>query len=98
MFISFSCQAVKSKEAKKEHLICTNLHHFQAVVSCLAASCGCVAVLQMFGLKRADGSSKRICVDVVAEKGQQWVKVIARNPKALYQLSTGEEVELKLHF
>ncbi|XP_023708856.1 UPF0415 protein C7orf25 homolog isoform X3 [Cryptotermes secundus] len=81
---------VKSKEAKKEHLLCTNLHHFQALVSCITGSCSCVAVLETFVLKKADGILKRICVDIVAEKGQQWVKVIARNPKALSQLSTGE--------
>jgi hypothetical protein len=61
-------------------------------VSCLTASCGFVAVLQTFVLKKGDGILKRICVDIVAEKGQQWVKVIARNPKALSQLSTGKEV------
>jgi hypothetical protein len=61
-------------------------------VSCLTASCSCIAVLQNFVLKKADGSSKRICIDIVAEKGQQWVKVIARNPKSLTQLSTGKEV------
>ncbi|XP_069702933.1 UPF0415 protein C7orf25 homolog isoform X2 [Periplaneta americana] len=80
----------KSKAAKKEHLLCTNLHHFQALVSCLNSSHDAVAVLQSFVVTKRDGSSKRICVDIVTEKGQEWVKVIARNPKALSQLSTGE--------
>jgi hypothetical protein len=81
---------MNSKKAKKEHLLCTNLHHFQALVSCFITSCDCVAVLQSFVLTKADGSSKRICVDIVAEKGQKWIKVIARNPKALSQLSAGK--------
>jgi hypothetical protein len=42
---------------------------------------------------KADESSKRICVDIVAKKGQQWIKVIARNPKALSQLSTGKQLQ-----
>lgn len=85
-------QVTKSKKAKKEHLLCTNLSHFEALVSCLVGSYDPVAVLQTFVLTKSDGSSKRICVDIVAEKGQQWIKVIARNPKALSQLSTGKHV------
>jgi hypothetical protein len=83
-------QVTKPKAAKKEHLVCTNLLHFQALVSCLVGSYDPVAVLQSFILTKEDGNTKRICVDIVAEKGQQWIKVIARNPKALTQLSTGE--------
>ncbi|KDR11077.1 UPF0415 protein C7orf25 homolog isoform X2 [Zootermopsis nevadensis] len=88
--IQFLLKVTKSKKAKKEHLLCTNLSHFEALVSCLVGSYDPVAVLQTFVLTKSDGSSKRICVDIVAEKGQQWIKVIARNPKALSQLSTGE--------
>jgi hypothetical protein len=62
-------------------------------VSYIIASCDTVAILQGFALTKADGSSKRICVDIVAKKGQQWIKVIARNPKALSQLSTGKQLQ-----
>ncbi|KAF4521455.1 hypothetical protein B566_EDAN001752 [Ephemera danica] len=41
-----------------------------------------------FGATLEEGTS-RITVDVVMKQGQQWVKVIARNPRALSQLSTG---------
>ena len=88
--ISVLLQVVTSKEAKKEHLLCTNLHHFEAVVSCLVSSCSSVSVLHCFTLNKTNGTSKRICVDIVAENGQCWIKVIARNPKALSQLSIGK--------
>lgn len=88
--VCFLLKVAKAKEARKEHLLCTNLHHFQALVSCCIASCDPLALLQGFVLMKPDGRSRRICVDIVAEKGQQWIKVIARNPKALSQLSMGE--------
>jgi hypothetical protein len=62
-------------------------------VSCLVGSYNPVAVLHSFVLTKSDGSSKRICVDIVAENGQQWIKVIARNPKALTQLSSGKYMQ-----
>ncbi|KAJ9598471.1 hypothetical protein L9F63_010867 [Diploptera punctata] len=88
--INFLLKVLRSREAKKEHLLCTNLHHFEALARCLISSHGSIAVLRHFTLNRTDGSSKRICVDIVSQDGQCWVKVIARNPKALSQLSTGE--------
>ncbi|PSN53703.1 UPF0415 protein [Blattella germanica] len=86
---NFILKIVNSKEAKKEHLLCTNLQHFEALVLCLQSSCNPVAVLQYFGLSKADGSFKRICVDIVAENGKHWIKVIARNPRAISQLYSG---------
>lgn len=88
--------------------MCTNLHHFSAIVTYLDSCCGeCNAVLQHFSLYSLSicenldddeeapfGSSleegpSRINIDVVLRQGQRWVKVIARNPRALSQLSTG---------
>ena len=33
--------------------------------------------------------AKKICVDIVCDKGQTWMKVVARNPIALDQNSQG---------
>jgi hypothetical protein len=69
--VCFLLKVAKSKEARKEHLLCTNLNHFQALVSYLIASCDAVAILQGFALTKADRSSKRICVDTVEKKGSK---------------------------
>ncbi|XP_046387786.1 UPF0415 protein C7orf25 homolog [Ischnura elegans] len=91
--INFLVKTLKLGRVKKEHLLCTNLHHFWALVNTLESCNGLVAVLQHFIFKSGEGdyngSSTRLCVDVVAEKGRQWMKVVARNPRALSQLCSG---------
>ncbi|CAB3359262.1 Hypothetical predicted protein [Cloeon dipterum] len=72
---------VISKNPKKEHLMCTNLHHFSALIKYMETN-----------YEESFGSSNQPCkitVDVVTHKRNQWVKVIARNPRALTQLSAG---------
>nr|CAD7431068.1 unnamed protein product [Timema monikensis] len=80
----------KNKEIKADHLASTNLHYFKALVSCLISCRNVVAVFQCFYLKTKDGTVKQIKVDIVSENGKVWVKVSARNPKALLQLSLGQ--------
>lgn len=102
--------------------MCTNLHHFSALVSYLESCEECGSVLQHFsfhykpscdedyndssdddddeeddedtdevpfGTMIEEGPS-RINVDLVTKQKQRWVKVIARNPRALSQLSIGK--------
>lgn len=97
--------------------MCTNLHHFSALVSYLESCEECNAVLQHFsfhykpscdddnddssdeneteevpfGTMIEEGPS-RINVDLVTRQKQRWVKVIARNPRALSQLSVGKNI------
>nr|CAD7589148.1 unnamed protein product [Timema genevievae] len=80
----------KNKEIKADHLASTNLHYFKALVSCLISCRNVVAVFQCFYLKTKDGTMKQIKVDIVSESGKVWIKVSARNPKALLQLSLGQ--------
>ncbi|XP_071454940.1 UPF0415 protein C7orf25 homolog [Hetaerina americana] len=91
--INFLVKTLKLGRVKKEHLLCTNLHHFWALANTLESCNGLVSVLQHFTFKSGEddsnGSSTRLCVDVVAEKGRQWMKVVARNPRALTQLCSG---------
>ncbi|XP_059489612.1 UPF0415 protein C7orf25 [Neocloeon triangulifer] len=96
-------QKVISKSPKKEHLMCTNLHHFTALVIYMESHyADCVSTLQNFHYRNTEedlengeiafGASPQPCkitVDVVTHKRQIWVKVIARNPRALTQLSAG---------
>nr|CAD7411716.1 unnamed protein product [Timema poppensis] len=80
----------KNKEIKADHLASTNLHYFKALISCLISCRNVVAVFQCFYLKTKDGTVKQINVDIVSENGKVWIKVSARNPKALLQLSLGQ--------
>lgn len=91
--VNFLVKTLQLGRVKKEHLLCTNLHHFWALVNTLESCNGLTSVLQHFSFKSDDDAtkltSKRLCVDVVSEKGRQWMKVVARNPRALSQLCTG---------
>lgn len=74
---------------KNEHLFSTNLHHFDALVSCISNSDDVVSVLETKSYKDNNGFPKKLCVDIVCQGGRKWIKVIARNPKALSQILTG---------
>ena len=81
---------------KKEHLQCSNLQNLSAVVHTLLRDCTSPThVLRPFPLLQdsprnpQEGSLKKITVDIVAEDGRTWIKVIARNPKALDLNSSG---------
>lgn len=83
-------QVLEKHDVKKEHVKCTNLGHLEALVNCILENCdGCSGILETLELRTSD-DSKRVCVDVVADNGRTWIKVVARNPKALSLLSAGE--------
>uniref|UniRef100_A0A8D8RSE9 UPF0415 protein C7orf25 homolog n=2 Tax=Cacopsylla melanoneura TaxID=428564 RepID=A0A8D8RSE9_9HEMI len=85
--IQFLEKTMRSSKMKEEHLLCTNLHHFQALLNHALVQ-PCDSLLQHFFYYHGDQKCK-ICVDIVANKGQKWIKVISRNPKALSQISLG---------
>ncbi|XP_073979672.1 UPF0415 protein C7orf25 homolog isoform X2 [Rhodnius prolixus] len=74
---------------KKEHIVCSNLMHYEALVSKLLRTESPNSVLEVFHYNSKDGA-KKIVIDIVSEKKTRWCKVIARNPKALSQISKGE--------
>ncbi|KAI8424099.1 hypothetical protein MSG28_002706 [Choristoneura fumiferana] len=74
----------KSKKVKLEQLSCSNLRHLGAMVDC-ALRPGVVAVCKIFHI---DDESKLV-IDVIHDHGKTWTKVIARNPKSLSALSSG---------
>lgn len=76
---------VKNNNVKKEYLQCTNLTHFSALIDVLANAKNCISVNKVFSL-----NDKRINVDIVADNGLTWIKVIARNPKSLCQIYMGD--------
>lgn len=90
--IQFLFQVMNSGLMKNEHLQCTNLHHFEAMVSCALQEKECSSILETLTVQLDNGSSKRICVDIVSENGHKWTKVIARNAAALSRISVGTDI------
>ncbi|XP_051154637.1 UPF0415 protein C7orf25 homolog [Leptopilina boulardi] len=69
---------------KKEHLQSTNLIHLNAIVNCLFTASEPIHVLKPFNYKNS-----RLEIDIVCKNGSQWIKVIARNARALTLISQG---------
>lgn len=78
-------QVLKSQLIKKEYLQCTNLTHFAALIEVLNESKDCISINRVFPF-----SEKRLNVDIVADNGLSWIKVVARNPKSLSQICKGD--------
>ena len=79
----------KQKNAKfKDHLKCTNLVHLGAVVQTLLESEKPTAVSKVFG---GSDASRKVIVDIVANDGFVWIKVIARNARALQLHTRGDQ-------
>jgi len=68
---------------KKEHIACSNLVHQASVIEQIFAVEDPVAVMQPYSVKHKGGQEKKVVVDIVCDKGHTWVKVVARNPRAL---------------
>lgn len=73
---------------KREHLQCSNLQNLAAIVEVLQSTSQAVAVLQPFNVVN-EGRERKVTVDIVADQGLRWIKVVARNPKSLDQNSDG---------
>lgn len=75
-------------DLKKEHINCSNLVHLGSIIEQLFLVDNPSAVLQPFNLSQ-DCKVKKIVIDIVCDKGQSWLKVVARNPIALDQNCQG---------
>ncbi|KAH8031586.1 hypothetical protein HPB51_019207 [Rhipicephalus microplus] len=88
--IKFLRKLSKTPEGiKEEHFRCTNLAYLSAVVTCSLTVTGLVDVLKPFSLPERRCADRTI-VDVVANHGAAWIKVVARNPEALLTSSLGD--------
>jgi len=75
---------------KKEHIQCSNLIHLHSIIKHIFRVENPVSVMQPFNLYHKDGSlKKKMNVDIVCDGGFSWVKVVARNPRALQLNSQG---------
>jgi len=77
------------QKLKKEHINCSNLVHLESFISQIFLVKNPTAVLHPFNLCKDGAIQKKVVVDIVCEEGRVWVKVVARNPKALDLNSQG---------
>lgn len=59
--------------------------HFAALIHVLKETKDCISVNKVFSYE-----DKRLSVDIVADNGLSWLKVVARNPKSLSQIYMGD--------
>lgn len=88
--LNFLVKTKFSEQLKKEHLVCSNLHHLKALISKLISEEKCDSVLEVYHYKDEYDENNKIWVDIVSHSKTKWTKVIARNPKALSQISKGD--------
>lgn len=67
-------------ELKEEHIQCSNLGQLEALADVATEVPDVTGILTTFSF----GGVEKIVVDVVADEGRKWIKVIMRNPKALH--------------
>ncbi|XP_063985073.1 UPF0415 protein C7orf25 homolog isoform X2 [Diachasmimorpha longicaudata] len=80
-------EKVRSTDSvKREHLQSTNLIHLSALVERLLISKNPTEVMKPFKIPDSDS---RLTVDIVCNGGATWIKVIARNARALTLISLG---------
>ncbi|KAJ2951879.1 hypothetical protein O0L34_g4130 [Tuta absoluta] len=82
--VEFLKKLQKLKRVKIEQLACSNLRHLGAMVEC-ALRPGVIAVCKIFHIN----DESKMIVDIISDEGKTWTKVIARNPKSLSALSSG---------
>lgn len=80
----FSIKVQSTGNVKKEHLQSTNLIHLNAIVARLFCANEPTNVMKPFKYQKS-----RLEVDIVCNGGASWIKVIARNARALTMISMG---------
>ncbi|XP_060524267.1 UPF0415 protein C7orf25 homolog [Cylas formicarius] len=82
--LKFLRKVCRDRTLKKEHLQCSNLTHFSALIDTLSTIKNCESVNKVYCLE-----DRKVTVDIVCDNGLTWIKVIARNPKSLSQICMG---------
>ena len=80
-----------NSDVKEQHLSSTNLLYLEAIQFICDCSRDVTAVLQNFSYVLPTGEGHSILVDVVANKGSKWVKVITRKRSAIHRKWLGEQ-------
>lgn len=74
-------------QLKINHILCSNLVHFAYLVQILSQTERVQGV--DFPIKTSGNHKSTTRIDIVADGGRTWIKVIARNPKALNDIAFG---------
>lgn len=85
-WLIFNPQAIASKRLDINHILCSNLVHFAFLVEVLQKTPNVQSVDTPM---KAPNTNNSLRIDVIADNGSQWIKVIARNPKALKDIALG---------
>lgn len=80
-------QAIASKSLKVSNILCSNLVHFGYLIETIRRSKDVKGV--DVPVKIGESKKSLFRVDIVADDGYTWIKVIARNPKALNDIAFG---------
>ncbi|KAF5270430.1 hypothetical protein FQR65_LT05618 [Abscondita terminalis] len=83
--LNFLKKVSRDRTVKKEHLQCSNLTHFNALIQTLEETENCHSINKVFNLR-----DRKISIDIISDNGLSWVKVVARNPKSLTQICMGD--------
>lgn len=80
-------QAVDSKTLKIENILCSNLIHFEFLIRVLKRAQNVQSV--DFPVKTGEDQDIKLRIDIIADDGATWIKVIARNSKAINDIALG---------
>lgn len=80
-------QVISTKQLKINHILCSNLIHFGYLVNILSHTENVQGV--DYPIKTCGNHKSTTRIDIVANSGRTWIKVIARNPKALNDIAFG---------
>lgn len=78
---------ISTNQLKINHILCSNLVHFAYLVHILSQTERVQGV--DFPIKTSGNHKSTTRIDIVADGGRTWIKVIARNPKALNDIAFG---------
>lgn len=83
MYVLF--QIRQSNSIQVEHLQCSNLTHFKAVIDVMQKVKQISSICKVFTLPNGN-----LTVEIVCDNGLTWIKVIARNLNGLNRIGTGD--------
>ncbi|KAI0231889.1 hypothetical protein LSAT2_017770 [Lamellibrachia satsuma] len=88
MSVSVQLEA-QSGLAKECHLSSSNLGHLQGILDVIETFPGTEQVLKRFRACRCDNARPPLIVDVICNRGNKWVKVVARKAQAVHLVWAG---------
>ena len=74
----------------QNHLKSSNLTYLEAVLNNVECQNNIVGIFKKFCYINSDDEDAEVVMDIEAENGRLWVKVVARNPLALHRVWSGQ--------